>query len=214
MAVSSLVPAATGPTLAEITAAITTNAAPASVTNTSIATQVANNATPFGGTWTNLYANTPGTSVGTLTISGLGSYKYIRVGWNGVGCSTAGNNLQIRFNGDAGSNYYGPRGYANSTGPFTNTSSSGPLTFFNFNRCGIDGEANANTGQFDVFGSNSAAYKVLNNQQHMFFDGSAQIGLVRAVNTWYSTAAITSITFFFNAGNFTTGSKFYIDGAN
>lgn len=208
MATSNLNPAVVPPTAAEIATAV---AAPSLASITS-AVQ-ANAGSPYGGTWTNIYAGNPG-AVTTFTTSGLSAYKYIRVGWNDVGCSNAGNNLQIRLNGDSGANYYDVRGYANQTSPYSNTSTMGAVNQFNLRRCDATATL-GNTGQFDIYGSNNTStYKVLNNQQHVFYDGSQQVGLVRAVSVWQATAAISSITFFFANGTFTSTSRLFIDGAN
>lgn len=84
MAVSSLVPAASGPTLAEIQTAVSTYS------------------TPYNGTWTELGATTF-TSSSTTTISGLSGYKQIKI-YLFTAPSTAAE-LRMRLNSDTGSNY-------------------------------------------------------------------------------------------------------------
>lgn len=172
----------------------------------------ANAGSPFGGTWTSLYANSPATLATSLTVSGLGSYKYLRVRWFVV-ANSAGNNFEVRLNGDTGSNYNDHRGYSTDTSPFTAVSIRHPGTGFNFRRTsGLASEANV--GGFEIWGSNQSGVKALANQEHTFFD-SAYRGLGHAVSTWRSTAAITSITFFFSgSGAFDSSTVIYVDGAN
>lgn len=192
---SSVFPAAaSGPTLAEITTAIQTNGS------------------AFSANWTNIYAGSPG-AVSTFTVSGLGSYKYLRVRWNSVGGSVAGHQLQARLNGDAGANYYTHRTYGTQSAYIGSTSTSNIQTEFNFRR--VDPDAgDDNGGGFEIFGSNSSAIKVLKDFEHIWFDGGQTLAVASNANLWQSTAAITSITLFVTGGTFTTNSKFFIDGAN
>lgn len=194
---STVFPApASGPTLAEITTAIQTNAS------------------PFGGTWTNLYNTNPTANAASVTVSGLGSYKYLRVRWSVV-ANSAGNNFEVRFNGDTGGNHFDHRGYVTpSSGPFTSTSIRNSSNGFNFRRTS-GSTSEANVGGFEIWGSNQSGIKALANQEHMFFDGSTYYGLGEAVSTYRSTSAITSITFFFSgAGAFDSSTLLWIDGAN
>ena len=193
---SSVFPAASsGPSLAEITTAIQ------------------NNGSAFSGTWTSLYSGSPAANATSVTVSGLGSYKYLRVRWSVVANST-GNNFWVRFNGDAGSNYNDHRGYITpSFGPFTAVSAGNGTTQFNFRRC--SGSASeVNIGGFEVYGSNQSGVKALASQEHMFND-SSYYGLGQAVSTWRSNAAITSLTFFMGGGaGFDSSTIFWVDGAN
>jgi len=84
MAVSSLVPAASGPTLAEIQTAVSTYS------------------TPYNGTWTDL-GSTNFTGSSTATITGLSGYKQLKLFlWLSPSTSVI---QSMRVNGDTTTNY-------------------------------------------------------------------------------------------------------------
>lgn len=210
MAVSSLVPAVSGPTLAEITTAITTNAAPASVTNSSIATQVANNATPFGGTWTTI-SDAAFPNATSVTISGLGSYKYIRIIFNiAISGSAGSDGIYLRFNGSAGSdyNYVWTRQAPNQTSPETVSSWNDSL--IQFTQAGQF--AGTCTGSLTISGAQSGGRKIVDYGPGQFRSG--QTGTTwGGWGIWSSSAALTSFTIFNNAAAF-PGGKLIVLGAN
>ena len=111
MGISTFPAAASGPTLAEITTAITTNAAPASVTNSSIATQVANNA-PSSNNWT-LVATSASLdyNTGSVTFSGLSGYKTYKILIPYIQISGAASALGLRINNDASADFYPRSGW-------------------------------------------------------------------------------------------------------
>jgi len=190
---------ATGPTLAEITSAITTNAAPASVTNSSIATQVANNA-PSANNWTVISSITPNATVGTYTFSSLSGYKSYRIIASTI--PSVATTQGIRFNGDSSGIY----NYA-FKGVFANT---------------LEGTAGLNDSKWTVGNLNDNVISTLDVTIDNATVGSYKTGkgwsigrvggttnIDDAYGIWRSTAAITSITFFmvtagtFNSGNIT-----------
>lgn len=90
MAVSSLVPAATGPTLSEITTA-GTSAGWGATKGADIV-------------WTQLGTSFP-TGTSTVTFSGLSGYKYYKLMIRGPRFTSGTNALFFRLNGDSASNY-------------------------------------------------------------------------------------------------------------
>lgn len=102
---------ASGPTLAEITSAITTNAAPASVTNSSIATQVANNA-PSSNNWVHVATSAAfNYSTSSVTFSGLSGYKKYKIVFPYANISGGASALSLRINGEASGDSYPRTGW-------------------------------------------------------------------------------------------------------
>lgn len=224
--------AVAAPSLAQITSAITTNAASAGVTNASIAsavttnaasagvtmaainTAVANNASPFGGTWTNLYSGSIG-GVSTLNISGLGSYKYLRCRFREVRTINSNlTNFLIRFNGDSSGSYSYWLQLTNGSSVNWTSGTNDSKIDWGFHSSG----GNGINGGFDIFGSNSTSgNKALSSISSSWWDGGSHwtsLG-IGGIAFWRSNASITSINFFTNNGvGWTSGSTLILDGAN
>lgn len=204
---------ASGPSLAEITTAIQTNAAPASVTNASIATQVTNNASPFNATWTELYANTSAIGAASVSVTGLSSYKYIQVSWFNAGASSAGAGLIVRFNNDSSNlySYFFPTLYGSNGGADARYGSyTTGLEFANLRNDG------PNNGWFTILGANnSTGPKQISIQGGSIWDGSATANYSGGGFGYYrSNSAISSIQLVSPAANFTTGTRIAILGGN
>jgi hypothetical protein len=120
--------AASGPSLAEITTAITTNAAPASVTNSSIATQVANNA-PSPNAWTLVATSAQlNYNTGSVTFSGLSGYKTYKIVIPYLTLSGSTDSLGLRINSDSSADIYGRSGWSLYNNGIN--SQSGASTYF------------------------------------------------------------------------------------
>jgi hypothetical protein len=216
---------ASGPSLAEITSAITTNAAPSSVTMpaitssittnaassgvtlSAIGTQVANNASPYGGTITSLGVVTA-TNVSTTTFSSLSSYKYLKF-YIMVG-SAASDIFAMRFNGDTGANYRW--GTTTDRGTGASTYNVGDNSFFLDNGSG-NSNSNVRVWTIEIPMSNSGAYKMYNGFGPGTTDGAAP-AMGFSHGTWNSTAAISSVTFFMRSNNNFTATQIYGIGAS
>lgn len=213
MGISVFPAAASGPSIGEITTAITTNAAPASVTNSSIATQVANNA-PSPNAWVFLGSgNLQGNNSATVSFS---AYRKLRIVWkftNGTGGPQA---VLVRFNGDTGNNYtvaalvsYNDT-YAQAQTNFLINTDSLRMTYGNL--------ANAGSciGWMEVNDANStSAHKqaIYRNMAAMTSLPSNGIGRFDADGIWRNNAAITSVTIIGNGGTvFSAGESYNAQG--
>lgn len=172
MGYSAYPPAASGPTLAEIETAVSTYS------------------TPYNGTWTDLGITRANGGISSVTVSGLGGYKELRMQLFFSPSTTS--YITMRLNGDTGANY----GYVNTiynsigssyitTGMRLNQSSGAELTSLI-----TISPANSTTAKKSIAaGSNHAQFNALGN-----FHG-----------LWYNTSAVTSVTFALNTGTFSDG---------
>lgn len=163
---------ASGPTLAEIQTAVSTYS------------------TPYNGTWTDLGITRANGGLSSITVSGLGGYKELRMQLF-LSASTS-SYITMRLNGDTGSNY----GYVNSV--YNSIGSSYITTGMRLNQAsGADttslitiSPANSTTAKKSIAtGTNHSQLNNLGN-----FHG-----------LWYNTSAVTSVTFALNTGTFSDG---------
>lgn len=128
MGIQQIPLAASGATLAEITTAIQNNAAPASVTNTSIATQVANNSLSTEN-WT-LIGSLQTTTAATYTFSSIpsGYKKLMLIAGNIRGVSGNVSVLAMRFNNDSSSLYSTAMNFGGGSNDYYDTYSHAHLT--------------------------------------------------------------------------------------
>jgi hypothetical protein len=154
-----------------------------------------------GSTYTPIATTTLGSAQSSVTFSSLGSYTDLLLVFTYE--SSADSNLQMRFNGDTGSNYsftamYGDgssaasnRGSSTTGIPvgYDNTSISGTIS-----RVNIQNYTNSTTYKTAILRSDNSGYVV------------ARVGL------WRNTAAITSITLVNDSGNINSGSTFTLYG--
>ena len=195
-------------------ATIATAVAAAVPTTAGITTIVqANAGSPYAGTWTYLgYVSGNGTA--TVSYTGLSSYKYLKVYYNGVG-APANTDMILRINGTSSSyayfeeisgtntNNYGTSEY-NSTAFYFPTTSSG---------------ATANCGTMEFKQSNSStAPKTIDYQIAYFVTGQGTF-YKHGTGIWVNNSAISSMAFTLNSGsNFvvptSTIGGFYMWGGN
>lgn len=211
MAVSSLVPAATGPTLSEITTAITTNAAPASVTNASIATQVANNA-PSPNGWVFLGGGSLASAV-SATVS-FSAYKKLRIVVSTVQRGDSADYPSLRLNGDSGTNYAYARkmeGFPSYYEYPANTS------YFQFSYGAISNNQHSETIIDVDFASMTNGWKSVVWECTGASQAVGAPGNWEGIGVYRGTSAITSVTIY-NAGGTTFGTSatnaFHVYGAN
>jgi hypothetical protein len=210
--------AAAVPTLAQITSAVTTNAASAGVTIASI-TSAGNSAGwgatgPFGGTWTTIYDNKNITGVTTVTVSGLGSYKYLKIIYNLNTAPTEGVGLFMRVNGDTAGNYFYNIAWKLSGTAEISTATEYQAGQIQLNTLGAF--SNFCTGVIDWVNPQSGSFKYcVTSGPGRVRPGSGQIGtLISSNGGWFNNTAISSVTIFNNAANFASGSLISILGAN
>lgn len=192
MGLSVFPAASSGPTLAEITTAITNN--PSS---------------PVGGTWTNLGTVDLNGLQGT-TISSLSGYKYIRF-YMGIQ-SSVGTRTQLRFNGDTGNNYWSGVGITEtSNNPGFSVGNGESLMTLN----GVSADTSNKLALFvEIENSNSTIYKIVKSQAASQFT-TTKADAQFSIGCWNNTAAISSITLLNHyPGTYDAGSRLFIVGGN
>jgi hypothetical protein len=208
MGISVFPAAASGPSIGEITTAITTNAAPASVTNSSIATQVANNA-PSPNAWVFLGSgNLQGNNSATVSFS---AYRKLRIVWKFTNGTAGAQAVLVRFNGDTGNNYTVAalvtyqNTYANAETNFLIQADSLRMTYGNL--------VNGGTciGWMEVDDANStSAHKQVTYQNMASMTGSAStFARYSADGIYRVNSAITSVTINGNGGTVFSAGEAY-----
>lgn len=197
MGVSVFPAPASGPTLAEIQAAVSTYSKG-----------------PLDMTWTNVgYVNPNGTT--TQTITGLGGYKYLKIMSSNVyNGASAGNSFNVRFNSDATANAYVSLSQRQH-GTGTVTTSNNISNAFNFYP---NGSTTAQSSFIiEMLNPTSTTSKKLGVYKSQGWDGSAHYNYQGDL-IWSNTAAITSVTIFASASFFVTDGLitdgFHVYGAN
>lgn len=191
MAVSSLVAASSGPTLAEIQTAVSTYSKG-----------------PMDITWTQIGYTQP-SGLTSVTFSSLGSYKYIKLLSVFFGSNTDATDLRLRINGDSTASMYmnsAKQFYGNVAGLAVRT--FGPNTGFNlgaygpgsginhlevefinptqtngkklikFNLTGYDGSITRNNEGHGIYNSNSAVTSITlsSTNGYSFMDNGSPTG--------------------------------------
>jgi hypothetical protein len=182
-------------------ATIATAVAAAVPTIGAINTSVANNASPYGGTWANLAdVVTPGTS--SVTISGLGGYKYLQIYFSFFGYNTV-DSLRMRFNSDATGVYHSISAGTGGTIGAISESSFGLMPSTNTGRY---------TAMLEIRGSNSSSIKMYSG---FAWGTTGNLGTGFSIGTYNSNTAISSINLFTGSGNIMdSGGRVLIRGAN
>jgi len=214
--------AASVPTLAQINTAVNTqtnnssigSAVAAAVPTTAGITSIvqANAGSPFGGTWTLLSAQNPGTT--TVTFSGLSGYKRYRVCM--MAYSNGGNyQMYVRINNLQGAQYaYSTRASrGGATTPFSNTGSGDsslmdltPSSVLQGFTCyGILDFDQASSGQYKTIEWKGSYYMSGVNQQsyvegHAFVRETAAINRIDLVST-NGAGALTNTGFWLFGDN-------------
>lgn len=228
--------ASAGVTNASIASAITSNAAPASVTMAAITSSIQANAAssgvtiaaitsagnsagwgatgPFGGTWTTIYDNKNITGVTTVTVSGLGSYKYLKIIYNLNTAPTEGVGLFMRVNGDTAGNYF-----YNIAWKLASTAEITAVAEYQAGQIQLNtlgAFSNFCTGVIDWVNPQSGSFKYcVTSGPGRVRPGSGQTGtLISSSGGWFNNTAISSVTIFNNSANFASGSLISILGAN
>jgi hypothetical protein len=189
-------------------AAIASAVAAAVPTISAINSSVSTNASPYGGTVTNL-GYVSGNGVNTVTFSSLTGYKRLVLFWQGIDSSTSAN-FRVRLNSDTGSNY------AQSGMNFFDTYSARYVdvraTSLFLGGMGASANNTDGAGMLELFDSNSGGYKMGSHFSTSRNGYTSQGYDTRFI--WTSTSAISTVTIYNDGGNFVTSGTggFYLKG--
>jgi len=179
-----------------------------------INTAVSTNASPFGGTWTTVYDNRNVSGVSSVTVSGLGSYKYIKVIYSlWLVSGGGGTQLNLRLNGDTGSNYFYNFIKRENGGASLQSYTEYSASQIGFNFVSADFE-NQCTGTINLINAQAGSFKIVEGGPGRSRENNTTGMQLGSNSGWYSNAGITSLTIFNNNANFGTGGDIIILGAN
>ena len=151
-------------------------------------------------TYEPIATTTLGSAASSITFSSIaGTYTDLRLVWVGS-WNTSSDRFCVRYNGDTGSNY----GYLNLYGDGSSTASGrGNNSFIVANQTSrAAGLMSMNT--LDIFSYAGSTFKTTLIDSPMDENGAGYI--IKQVNCWRNTAAITSITMLtLNGNNFSVG---------
>ena len=156
---------------------------------------------PLPSTMTPIATNTLTTTTASVTFSNLPqNYTDLIVVMNSS--QTIYTNFNVRINGDTGNNYSDTAFRGNGSTATSGRNTSQPYFWF----AAISSTWSTVILNFMNYSSSSVFKTVLQRASDASQTADATIGL------WRSTAAVTSISIFPNAGSFNTGSTFTIYG--
>jgi hypothetical protein len=166
----------------------------------------ANAGSPYAGTLTNLGVVNPG-NVTTTTITGLGGYKYLKI-FCMASSTSAGWHFHIRFNGDAGGNYFSAVGASHTVG------GNGWFAADSM-RLNLSSAANnPASAMLEINDASTAALKMITARGVTQVSGQNWVDST-CIGVWNSTSAITSIQIFTTGGQpWDQGCRIFITGAN
>lgn len=155
---------------------------------------------PAGSTYTPIATTTLGSAQASVSFSSISGYTDIRV----VVVTAVNTETYMRFNSDSGNNYSGTEIWAGSSPTSERASNVNNITLRNSS---------------STLGNNMATVDIMNYSNSTTFKTAlvaTRDGLYdrvyRRVGLWRNTAAITTITFVPDSGNFPTGSTFTLYG--
>lgn len=181
-------------------ATIATAVAAAVPTISAINSSVASNASPYGGTWTQIA--TGNFSGSTVSITGI-SAKKIKVFWYNMG-STINATLYFRLNGDTGTNYssFGGQITTNTGSPYSEFSSIAASMHGNLET----NSSNLSSGEIEIFNSASTGVWKSYTIDGAFCQNNSTSWVKNLKGYYRSTSAITSFQFTLSGGTFNQGS--------
>ena len=199
MAVSSLVPAVTGPTLSEITTA-----------GTSAGWGATGSPVP---TWT-LITSLNFNNTNTMSLSGLSGYKTLKIVWYGLAAGVAEVTMTYRINGDTGNNYGGgmQTSYSSTSSPVGNTNGNYTSNQNMVALIGSSGSA-ASNGVMRIEGANLTN---INKLAEWKATGTyaGQTAWFEGLGNYQGTGSVvSSISFLLSSSTFVNGT-IYVYGAN
>jgi hypothetical protein len=194
-------------------ATIATAVAAAVPTTAGITTIVqANAGGAYSGTMTSLGYQSMG-NVNSVTFTGLSGYKYLQFFGTAIMQASNAGDFSLRFNSDSSSIYNFHLPTFTPTGLTQNRAVNQSSGLIGGN---ITANNSAQYFNGEIFNSNSAGQKVVKTKGYWNDSGTVR-NLVDGFILWNSTAAISSVTFFFNngdTGNTATGSGVHLMGGN
>jgi hypothetical protein len=144
-------------------------------------------------------------STGICTFSSIPStYKHLQIRYT-ILPSAASNYSTLRFNGDTTTTNYR---YHYLAGDGSNVSAGSAQNAYSGS---YDSTTYAGVGVLDILDyGNTSKYKTTRELDGFDANGSGNVYMMS--NLWMSTAAINSITFTLNSGNYSTGTKIALYG--
>lgn len=200
---ATIASAVAAPSSATIASAV----AAAVPTISAINSSVASNASPFGGTWTQVASGN--LSGNTVSITGI-SAKKIKVFWYNMGTSI-NTSLYFRLNGDTGLNY------SSFGGQITTNTGSPYSEFFRIatsmhNSLETNGSS-LSSGEIEIFDAASTGVWKSYSIDGGFCQNNSTAWVKNLKGYYRSTSAITSFQFSISGGTFNQGS-YAIFGVN
>jgi hypothetical protein len=165
-------------------------------------------------TYVNITSTTLGSDTSPVTFSSIPSTYtdlVLRISGRNTGSGAFGN-VRIQFNGDTASNY--SYVYMQGSGSAASAGRNSSVTQIQVNN-GVDiGTDTANTfANIELY---IPSYTVSQHKPFYWFgatENNASTAYINSyANLWRNTAAISSISLFFNSFAFATGSTFYLYG--
>ena len=156
-------------------------------------------------TYEPIQTTTLSSAIDSVTFSAIpNTYTDLVIVANSKNVTSNANYLGFRYNSDTGSNY----GYIYLYGNGTNPAASGVGTNQSFGRYGNGTTANFEVSFLNIFNyANTNVFKTSISQSNSVANYS-----ISYTSTWRSTAAITSVQLFTDAGNWAVGSVFTLYG--
>lgn len=153
-------------------------------------------------TYEPIATTTLGSAVSSVTFNSISGYTDIKAVYTGT--VSAADWVAMRFNGDTGSNYSATRLQGDGSSASSDRVSNYTYAILSSGNVMYQTQIEANIQNY----ANTTTYKTVINRSTIPADRTGAI-----VNTWRSTAAITSITFLTTtAATFAAGSTFTLYG--
>jgi len=161
-----------------------------------------------GSTYTPIATQTTSSSVASVTFSSIPStYTDLVLISNVYKTGGSGQSGVFQVNGDTGTNYSFT--YINGNGT---SATSGRVSSNTYGCFDLWGQSMSDT-TFEEHALNFMNYSNTTTYKTILYRGNAvNKGVEQGVNLWRSTAAITSVVLYLQAGSFVTGSTFTLYG--
>ena len=154
-------------------------------------------------TYEKIQSTTLGSAAASIDFTAIGSgYTDLRVVFTGTG--SAGGNLLARLNADTATNY--SQTNLQGTGSSVTSNRGTSLTSFQITRAGTGLSTSVpHLYTIDLFSYAGSTYKTILTESSEDENGSGTV--VRTVQLWRSTSAVTSITLSNDGGNLAAGTS-------
>jgi hypothetical protein len=150
-------------------------------------------------TYEPIATTTLGSAAASIDFTSIpATYTDLRLALNAT--STTGTSCYLRFNSDSNTNYSRTELYGQGTAAFSSGGSSQAQISVVYESLGTTIPSFVTV---DIFSYAGSTYKTCLTSASQDVNGSGSVG--RNAGLWRSTAAITSVNFFFYSGSFATG---------